>query len=97
MSTILFSGVALLIIGYLASLQAMFSAAKKNDPLFFEEIGSPHIIFNNKPIHTLKILKALLTFRYRDSEDSYVKFWGNVAYSLFVATIIGFGWLFYVS
>ena len=94
-NTIIFGGIALLIISYLASLQAMFSAAKKNDPLFFEEIGSPHIILNNKLKHTTKILKALLTFRYRESRDKKVRFWGDVAYFMFVAIVIGFGCFFY--
>ena len=86
-----------LIVAYLISLQAMFSAAKKSDPEFFEEMGSPHIILNNRPKHTVLILKALLSLKHIHSNSFKVKLWGSVSLFLFAVISISFVVFIYVS
>ena len=94
--TIIFIAIFCLIIAYLMSLQAMFSAAKRSDQPFFEELDSPHIFLNNKPNHTRLILKALFTLKHMGSTSSQVKLWGNISLLLFVITIMSFATYFYV-
>ena len=95
--TYIFISAFFLIIAYLASLQAMFSAAEKSDMSLFLELGSPHIIKNNNPSHTIKILKILLTFRYLKSDSKKVIMWGNTAIAFFYLTLISYASLFYTS
>lgn len=85
-----------LVVAYLTSLQAMFNVASKSDPSLFEELGSPHIIKNNKPSHTFKILRVLLTLRYLHSNSTSVKLWGNISLMFFTLTLLSYGLLAYV-
>lgn len=95
--TYIFIAAIILVIAYLASLQAMFSAAEKADISLFIELGSPHIIKNNKPSHTVKILKILFTFKHLESGSKKVILWGNAAIIFFFLILLSYIGLFYVS
>ena len=75
----------------------MFNAAKKSDTSLFQEMGSPHIIMNNKPMHTLLILKTLISFRYHQSPSSTVIMWGNISLTLFTLILLSYACLAYVA
>ena len=91
-----FATAGVLIVLYLVFVQRLFHAAKKFDPPYFEELGSPHIIMNNKPKHSIILLKALFSRSYKKSVSPEVVRAGNTVYVLFWLTLCSYGWLIYV-
>ena len=80
---------------YLGFTQRLFTKAKNHDPVYFEGLGSPHIIMNNTPKHSWLLLKAIFSRNYKYSKSKEVVRAGNAVTLLFWLTLLSYGWVIY--
>ena len=94
--TISFTIAAILVVLYLIFAQRFFETAKKFDLQYFEKLGSPHIIMNNRPKHGIILTKEIFTRNYKKSNSPEVVKAGNTVYILFWLILLSYAWVIYV-
>lgn len=92
----LFGVCGVLVIVYLAKAHGFFGYLKDNDPKTWENLGRPHLFFNNTPVTVIKFIIFIYKKEYLTLSDSVAREKALTVKSLLTAGFVGIIILFVV-
>jgi len=90
----LFAVSSVLVIVYLAKVHSFFDYLKDNDPKTWENLGRPHLFFNNTPVTGIRFIRFLYKKEYLALADSVAREKAITVKALLTAGFVGIVILF---